>query len=69
MASDIKRFASNSELSFGALIKLDINGYFYHCSDMITGLRAESGLKSTTVHIPLNNKASAREQMLNKNQA
>ena len=25
MASDIKRFASNSELCFGALFKLDVN--------------------------------------------
>lgn len=67
-ASDIIRFMSNSALCVWALFKLDFNGYFYHCSDVNESLRVESGLKSTAVHISLNDKASAREQMLYENQ-
>lgn len=68
MASDIKRFSSNSALCVGALFKLNFNGYFYHYSDVNESLRVESGLKSTAVSISLNDKASALKQMLYKNQ-
>jgi hypothetical protein len=64
MAFDENRFAGNSALRIGALFKLNFNGYFHLCSDVNESLRVESGLKSTVVRIFLNDKASAREQML-----
>lgn len=42
MASDISRFVSNFALCAGALVKLNIDGYFNHY-DCVYCLRAESG--------------------------